>query len=500
MSYPSLQVIAAAKDWEGFAEAVDSSFFARLLLEPVALTEGFAAVPDEWLWANPRYLMAGAIARAANHPYSLIPEGVHSRFASWVEGQEQPATRDLLGVAQTQLRALLAAGRLEEADAAADESLRLIAEPRDTAGFDDVLPPVFIRIGMVKLLRGDVRDAIGIFAEGSRRASAVQHPIAPHVGNFAALSHALAGNFVHAEQSLTEMPPSTRPAGSMQASYFAISQYAAALIALGTFRAEPSEHLPDTGIGEFWWLTEHIRAKRSLYGGGDRGGAAAHLEDILDLRRDLSGSGTFASNILRTDLADLYMADHNFQAAAHVLRREVPTSQGQKIWAARARLALLGGNPARALQIVAEVQRLNGGRHRLVPAIWIVKAAAERILGDTSASAVSMDNASEALKRTNAIAEIVGAHPIIREELAHRLHVEQTLPASIYAPAQSITLSERERDVLRALALYGSTKELAAALHVSPNTAKSHLASVYKKLGVHGREQALRAAAAWLDD
>nr|WP_228502079.1 helix-turn-helix transcriptional regulator [Plantibacter sp. VKM Ac-2885] len=111
-----------------------------------------------------------------------------------------------------------------------------------------------------------------------------------------------------------------------------------------------------------------------------------------------------------------------------------------------------------------------------------------------------MDNASEALKRTNAIAEIVGAHPIIREELAHRLHVEQTLPASIYAPAQSITLSERERDVLRALALYGSTKELAAALHVSPNTAKSHLASVYKKLGVHGREQALRAAAAWLDD
>jgi DNA-binding CsgD family transcriptional regulator len=32
---------------------------------------------------------------------------------------------------------------------------------------------------------------------------------------------------------------------------------------------------------------------------------------------------------------------------------------------------------------------------------------------------------------------------------------------------------------------------LAAILHVAPNTAKSHLASLYRKLGVHSRERAL---------
>ncbi|KJC64279.1 helix-turn-helix transcriptional regulator [Agreia bicolorata] len=492
--------MAEHSSWADFATAIDSSFFARLLLEPEALVDGFAAVPKKWLWENPRYLMASAIARAANHPYALISEDVYERFASWVESEENPATRDLLGVVQTELRSLVAAGRLDEADATADESLRLIATPKDTSGFDDVLPPVFIRIGTVKLLRGNVRDAISIFAEGARRARASTHPIAPYVQNFAALAHALSGNFTHAEQSLTREQKLPRPAGSLQASYSAISQQASALIALGTFSAGPIDPLPEAGIGEFWWLSEHIRAKRALHQVNDRGAAAAHLEDVLDFRRDLSGTGTLAGSILRADLANLYMATSNFQAAAHVMRDERPSSEGHQIWSARARLALLVGHPERALQIIGTVQHLNGGRHRLSPATMIVKAAAERVLGDDSAATISIVDVLESVKRTNAITEIIEAHPAVRNELADRLHLELELPASIYAPIEVIKLSRRERDVLRALSLYGSTKELAAALHVSPNTAKSHLASLYKKLGVHGREQALRAGTAWLDD
>ncbi|QGV77255.1 LuxR C-terminal-related transcriptional regulator [Streptomyces ficellus] len=55
-------------------------------------------------------------------------------------------------------------------------------------------------------------------------------------------------------------------------------------------------------------------------------------------------------------------------------------------------------------------------------------------------------------------------------------------------------LSGRERDVLRRLAQLMSTDEIAADLHVSPNTVKTHLKSVYRKLAVSRRNDAVRRA------
>jgi LuxR family transcriptional regulator, maltose regulon positive regulatory protein len=55
-------------------------------------------------------------------------------------------------------------------------------------------------------------------------------------------------------------------------------------------------------------------------------------------------------------------------------------------------------------------------------------------------------------------------------------------------------LSERERDVLRRLAQPMSTQEIAADLFVSVNTVKTHLKSVYRKLAVNRRNEAVRRA------
>ncbi|WP_371102672.1 response regulator transcription factor, partial [Streptomyces sp. PU_AKi4] len=55
-------------------------------------------------------------------------------------------------------------------------------------------------------------------------------------------------------------------------------------------------------------------------------------------------------------------------------------------------------------------------------------------------------------------------------------------------------LSGRERDVLRRLALTMSTEEIAADLYVSVNTVKTHLKSVYRKLSVNRRNEAVRRA------
>jgi DNA-binding CsgD family transcriptional regulator len=52
-------------------------------------------------------------------------------------------------------------------------------------------------------------------------------------------------------------------------------------------------------------------------------------------------------------------------------------------------------------------------------------------------------------------------------------------------------LSERERDIMLVLAAHASTKAVARALGLAPETVKHHLKRIYGKLGVHTREEAL---------
>jgi LuxR family maltose regulon positive regulatory protein len=49
-------------------------------------------------------------------------------------------------------------------------------------------------------------------------------------------------------------------------------------------------------------------------------------------------------------------------------------------------------------------------------------------------------------------------------------------------------------DVLRLLATSLSTPEIADELFVTPNTVRSHVKSIYGKLGVHNRIEAIQRA------
>ncbi|MFC9789476.1 LuxR C-terminal-related transcriptional regulator [Rhodococcus sp. NPDC127528] len=62
-------------------------------------------------------------------------------------------------------------------------------------------------------------------------------------------------------------------------------------------------------------------------------------------------------------------------------------------------------------------------------------------------------------------------------------------------PAPPATLTEREAAVLDGLASGGSVAQIAESLFVSPNTVKSQLNSLYRKLGVHSRRGAVLEAA-----
>jgi DNA-binding NarL/FixJ family response regulator len=60
------------------------------------------------------------------------------------------------------------------------------------------------------------------------------------------------------------------------------------------------------------------------------------------------------------------------------------------------------------------------------------------------------------------------------------------------------SLSDREKEALKLLALGFSNKEIAEKMRLSPHTVKTHLYHVYKKVGVTNRLQAILWAAAYL--
>jgi DNA-binding NarL/FixJ family response regulator len=58
----------------------------------------------------------------------------------------------------------------------------------------------------------------------------------------------------------------------------------------------------------------------------------------------------------------------------------------------------------------------------------------------------------------------------------------------------SIGLSEREREVLGLIATGATNREIAGTLYLSPHTVKEYTSSIYRKLGVRNRAEAVRSA------
>ena len=55
-------------------------------------------------------------------------------------------------------------------------------------------------------------------------------------------------------------------------------------------------------------------------------------------------------------------------------------------------------------------------------------------------------------------------------------------------------LSEREREVLGAIAAGQTNREIAQTLYLSPHTVKEHTSALYRKLGARNRAEAVQRA------
>jgi DNA-binding NarL/FixJ family response regulator len=97
-------------------------------------------------------------------------------------------------------------------------------------------------------------------------------------------------------------------------------------------------------------------------------------------------------------------------------------------------------------------------------------------------------------------AEVVAA---VREVAAGNQYVNPALGARLVAAesearrrADADPLSDREREVLRLLALGHTNQEIAQMLYISVRTAETHRAHIMQKLGLHSRADLVRYALA----
>ena len=241
--------------------------------------------------------------------------------------------------------------------------------------------------------------------------------------------------------------------------------------------------------------------------GASSGGDAAE-DALLQLRAVRSRSPAAGHALVAGDLAALegrlLAGTGQLEAAGRVLDE---ADDDARVAVSAARLRLAQGEPAQALSVL-------GGRPPGGPTVEIEALVTESVahvaagnVGEAERSLAAALAAAEPeiirrpfldaglqmrtmlvehLRTTNAnrwlTTELVAAYD-------GRIEQGNAAPAELLEP-----LSEREREVLRYLPTIMSNADIAAELFVSVNTVKTHVKSIYRKLGATRRQEAVRCA------
>jgi LuxR family maltose regulon positive regulatory protein len=96
----------------------------------------------------------------------------------------------------------------------------------------------------------------------------------------------------------------------------------------------------------------------------------------------------------------------------------------------------------------------------------------------------------------NLIIKIAGENPTVYLEELGRAMTERIRDTQINTGEFASSLTKRELEVLRHLATERPISAIAATLHISQNTMKTHLKNLYRKMGVDGRITAVEKAKA----
>jgi LuxR family maltose regulon positive regulatory protein len=289
-----------------------------------------------------------------------------------------------------------------------------------------------------------------------------------------------------------------------------------------------------------WHVCDLLVLARIKQAQGNLGGALTVVHEAQDKLKRF-GAISFAA-LLAAFEAQLHLAQGDLDSAVHWLRsvqaHEAPPRFGltpqffvyayEHLEIAPIQVLLAQGRTSRDLAPVRRTLTLLGRLREKTERsdlAWLqiktlaLQALAYDILGETAPALAALEQALALAEPEGYVRVFVDegrpmaallrqrhAHGVLPQFVATLLAVldgqgpartaqpSVLAPTSTSSPAVAEPLTERERDVLRLLAAGSSNPEIARALYVEVNTVKTHAKSLYGKLGVHSRVQAVRRA------
>jgi LuxR family maltose regulon positive regulatory protein len=241
-------------------------------------------------------------------------------------------------------------------------------------------------------------------------------------------------------------------------------------------------HVAITTLGEM----ELARAECSL-GQGD-----AAVARLLRVRRDRAARGTpaFLAGVIDQAECRIRIRVGDLDRAIDLLDDIEPGFDRSLL---EARLALATGRTERVAPLLADLRTAPDDRRRQLEAVALsARAAADG--GDLAGARRLLAEVAPVVQREGAVRTFLDEGFDIVDLLG--LDPPAGAPAAARPAGSRLVepLSERELSVLRYLPSRLSNREIGAELFVSLNTVKSHLKTIYRKLDVERREEAVRRA------
>lgn len=376
-------------------------------------------------------------------------------------------------------------------DDIAEQIATLGAEPRAQAG-------ATVHVGLQQVLitnilagRIDTAIALGNVLDEDEHPGRIRHR-----QSLLAYAHAIRGEMPIAEELLGSISAEHSEAWS-RSLYGVGWNIASAIVHLehanpsGALRAlEPFEHSAD--VVEHWPSILWTRALIHLA----TDDAAAGLDDLTLGLRDHHGrrASAILTGRLHAMHADLATAAGDLPTARRVLDAAAPLSATKLAYA---RFHLAARHPERAIALLPVARNFDVAAPRELAERLLVSAVAHKRLGNIGGARELAYRACHVLQQYRLISPLVF---VSRLELADLLPKANrgVLNSALGDPFAAVTaherLTPRERIVLDELLTTDSIAQISARLHVSPNTIKSQLRTLYRKLGASDRSAALRLA------
>ena len=514
-SSPDLDSLRGAID---DALARDDAARARKLLRAaahaLALEDGVrfralvANLPDE-LWHGDLVLTTalGTSYRSAGSP----PGGAalaYLRTAERLLASDPGLTpTEQVAVLTAHAAGLRSQGRLHDADRKLAEAGRLLDDDDHGPAFVQQSARHALGQGVVDLMLGRIGDA--------RRHLEFAHGLAVHLTaperveclGVLALAAYAQGDLTATDRLIAEIAASEAPSRILRSGFAAGYHAARILVTTDRYDIEGLEGLAETmtaaSVHTEWEPFAQVASAYAESVGGDHIAALDHLQ--LAQQRYLGwqppGIGLHVGNLLRADiLGILDRGDESYELLVGLDHHEGHALCPQRFMA---RLALWHGDLLGADAALAACEEL-GDAHsaRTLIDVRLLRSAVQLERGDLAGSDVGFDRALHAMARTGVRSPFRLVPSALLDRLAERAlgraepgsEVHRILTA-VRARTQGISggresLSERERLVLA----YVERRLTVAQLYISPNTVKTHLRRLYRKLGVATRDEAIRKA------